>query len=111
MPVSLRPLADTDVDTLFEGERDAAAGSRHLGFTEALCSDMPVALERGATSEWRATLVVRETAVLSRADRRAVEAELALRQASHPAWPTSSEPETAASAAPPAGAAQPDPTA
>ena len=57
-------------------------GARHLGLATALVEEMPrtlAALERGETSEWRATLVVRETACLSRADRTAVDAELAAR--------------------------------
>jgi len=54
-------------------------GSRHLGLAQALVGEMPhtlAALTRGEISEWRATLVVRETAVLSAADRRVVDAEL-----------------------------------
>ncbi len=57
-------------------------GSRHLGLAEALVHEMPhtlAALERGVISEWRATLVVRETACLSREDRGRVDAELAAR--------------------------------
>lgn len=47
-------------------------GSRHLGFARALVHEMPytlAALEAGALSEWRATLIVRESACLSVADR------------------------------------------
>ena len=44
--------------------RDSPArGSRHLGFAKALVNEMPytlAALEVGALSEWRATIVVRE---------------------------------------------------
>lgn len=57
-------------------------GSRHLGFAEALVGEMPntlAALESGLVSEWRATLVVRETACLLREDRATVDAELAAR--------------------------------
>ena len=57
-------------------------GSRHLGLAEALVHEMPktlAALESGDTSEWRATLVARETACLSSDDRRRVDAELAAR--------------------------------
>ena len=57
-------------------------GGRHLGLAKALVHEMPhtlAALERGLISEWRATLVVRETAGLSRADRRQVDRELASR--------------------------------
>ncbi len=54
-------------------------GSRHLGLAKALVKEMPhtmAALTSGAISEWRATIVVRETAVLSAADRREVDARL-----------------------------------
>jgi len=65
--------------------RDSPAkGSRHLGVAEALVAEMPGtygALARGEISEWRATIVVRETACLTRADRTAVDAELAPRLA------------------------------
>ncbi|CCH78969.1 hypothetical protein BN12_390001 [Nostocoides japonicum T1-X7] len=55
-------------------------GDRLVGLARALVSELPwtmAALERGQTSEWRATLVVRETAVLSREDRAEVDARLA----------------------------------
>lgn len=54
-------------------------GNRHLGFAKALVHEMPhtlAALECGALSEWRATLIVRESACLSVADRRALDAEM-----------------------------------
>ena len=57
-----------------------ARGSRHLGFAEAMVGEMPHTmghLEAGAVSEWRATIVCRETACLSREDRVAVDAALA----------------------------------
>ncbi|HQE15429.1 MAG TPA: DUF222 domain-containing protein [Mycobacterium sp.] len=56
-----------------------ARGSRHLGFGQALVHEMPhtlAALERGDLSEWRATLIVRESACLDVEDRRALDAEL-----------------------------------
>jgi hypothetical protein len=60
--------------------RDAPArGSRHLGFAKALVHEMPhtlEALECGALSEWRATLIVRESACLDVEDRRTLDAEL-----------------------------------
>lgn len=63
--------------------RDSPAkGSRHLGLAQALVHEMPCtlsALSSGLISEWRATLVVRETACLSRRHRTAVDAELATR--------------------------------
>jgi hypothetical protein len=54
-------------------------GSRHLGSALALTAEMPhtlAALACGRLSEWRATLLVRETACLSVEDRRRVDAEL-----------------------------------
>ena len=57
-----------------------ARGQQHLGVALALVRDLPMthaALTRGDISEWRATLVVRETACLSRADRHRVDAEIA----------------------------------
>ena len=60
--------------------RDSPArGGRHLGFAKALVHEMPHtlrALESGALSEWRATLIVRESACLEVEDRRALDAEL-----------------------------------
>lgn len=60
--------------------RDSPArGNRHLGFAKALVHEMPctlAALEQGRLSEWRATLVVRESACLDVEDRRALDAEL-----------------------------------
>jgi hypothetical protein len=47
-------------------------GNRHLGFAKALVHEMPhtlAALEAGALSEWRATLIVKESACLSIEDR------------------------------------------
>ncbi|HET9944704.1 MAG TPA: DUF222 domain-containing protein [Actinomycetes bacterium] len=54
-------------------------GGQHLGLATALVREMPhtlAALEQGRLSEWRATILVRETAVLSREDRAVVDAEL-----------------------------------
>ncbi|OBB98514.1 HNH endonuclease signature motif containing protein [Mycobacterium sp. 852002-40037_SCH5390672] len=60
--------------------RDAPArGDRHLGFAKALVHEMPhtlAALERGVLSEWRATLIVRESACLDVEDRRALDTEM-----------------------------------
>ncbi|MCQ1956768.1 HNH endonuclease [Arthrobacter sp. zg-Y826] len=58
----------------------ANRGGRLLGFAKALTQDMPCtlyALSHGKISEWRATLLVRETACLSREDRQRVDAEVA----------------------------------
>ena len=54
--------------------------TRDLGLAKALVREMPQThdlLTRGEISEWRATLVVRETAGLSLADRQQVDTELA----------------------------------
>ena len=54
-------------------------GGRHLGFARALVHEMPhtlAALEVGALSEWRATLIVQESACLDVEDRRTLDAEL-----------------------------------
>ncbi len=60
--------------------RDSPArGGRHLGFAKALVNEMPhtlAALEAGALSEWRATIVVRESACLDVEDRRRLDDEL-----------------------------------
>ncbi|MEW1919365.1 HNH endonuclease [Pseudarthrobacter oxydans] len=55
-------------------------GGRLLGLAKALMAEMPrtlAALDAGQLNEWRATLVVRETACLGAADRCAVDEELA----------------------------------
>jgi len=57
-----------------------AKGSRLLGLAKALVTEMPrtlAALETGQLNEWRATLLVRETACLSAEDRCAVDEEIA----------------------------------
>ncbi|MFC7362072.1 DUF222 domain-containing protein [Nocardioides astragali] len=56
------------------------AGGKLLGLGKALVREMPhtlAALRSGALSEWRATLLVKETACLTREDRSAVDRELA----------------------------------
>lgn len=55
-------------------------GSRHLGFARAMVREMPATmahLTAGRVSEWRATILCRETAVLSVVDRREVDRRLA----------------------------------
>ncbi len=55
-------------------------GDRHVGAAVALTSDLHhtmAALTRGEISEWRATIVVRETTCLSEADRAEVDRRLA----------------------------------
>lgn len=57
-----------------------ARGSRHLGLAKALAGELPHTgqhLRHGRVSEWRATIVTRETACLDTDDRRAVDAALA----------------------------------
>ena len=60
--------------------RDSPArGGQHLGLAKALVYEMPhtlAALECGALSEWRATLIVRESACLAVEDRRVLDAEM-----------------------------------
>ena len=54
-------------------------GARHLGLAKILVAEMPhtlAAMRAGWCSEWRATLLARETACLSLQDRRRVDAEL-----------------------------------
>lgn len=54
-------------------------GGRHLGFARALLNEMPhtlAALDCGALSEWRATLLVRESACLDIDDRASLDAEM-----------------------------------
>jgi hypothetical protein len=55
-------------------------GSRHLGFARAMVHEMPETmahLTAGRVSEWRATILCRETAALSLEDRRDVDRRLA----------------------------------
>lgn len=55
-------------------------GSRHLGLARALHTELPRTgehLRHGRVSEWRATIVARETACLSVEERQAVDAALA----------------------------------
>ncbi len=55
-------------------------GSRHLGLAKALVHEMPHTMRHltaGRVSEWRATIVGRETACLQRGGPRAVDAALA----------------------------------
>ncbi|MFH5226994.1 HNH endonuclease [Antrihabitans spumae] len=60
--------------------RDSAnKGGRHLGFARVLVDEMPNTLARlacGDLSEWRATVIVRDTFGLSREDRALVDREL-----------------------------------
>jgi hypothetical protein len=60
--------------------RDSPArGGRHLGLAKALVYEMPhtlAALQCGALSEWRATLIVKQSACLEVDDRRRLDAEM-----------------------------------
>ena len=54
-------------------------GARHLGLAKVLVGEMPhtlAALEHGAVSEWRATLLARETACLTREHRELIDTQL-----------------------------------
>ncbi|MBX7448297.1 DUF222 domain-containing protein [Mycolicibacterium sp. 3033] len=56
-----------------------ARGNQHLGFARALVDEMPytlAALESGVLTEWRATLIVKQSACLTVEDRRALDREL-----------------------------------
>ncbi len=62
-------------------------GDQCLGFAKALVTEMPhtlALLTRGVLSEWRATLLVRETAYLTREQRAVIDAELAGPDATDP---------------------------
>ena len=64
-------------------------GARHLGLAKVLVAEMPhtlAAMRAGWCSEWRATLVARETACLSLEDRRRVDAELMADPATTEGW-------------------------
>lgn len=59
-------------------------GGRHLGFARALVHEMPhtlTALAAGALSEWRASLIVKESACLSVQHRRQLDDEMCADQA------------------------------
>lgn len=60
--------------------RDSTSkGDQHLGFAKALVHEMPctlAALEAGVLSEWRATIIVRESACLTVEDRRRLDHEM-----------------------------------
>lgn len=85
-----RTQADAGIPSAEQGQGVAAQialarrespnrGSRLLGLGKALVTEMPhtlAALEAGRLNEWRATLLVKETACLSAADRCAVDEEL-----------------------------------
>jgi hypothetical protein len=62
-------------------------GDQYLGFAKAVVREMPHTLgllTRGVLSEWRATLLVRETGYLTREHRAMIDAELAGPDAADP---------------------------
>ncbi|WP_193047983.1 13E12 repeat family protein [Mycolicibacterium baixiangningiae] len=64
-------------------------GGRHLGMATALVEEMPhtlAALEKGLLTEWRATLIVRESACLSLDHRRELDAEMCADAATLEGW-------------------------
>lgn len=66
-------------------------GNQHLGFALALVIEMPytlAALRSGLLSEWRATILVRESACLSVEDRRTLDAEICADAAKFDGWAT-----------------------
>ncbi|WP_251036491.1 HNH endonuclease signature motif containing protein [Arthrobacter sp. ISL-28] len=72
--------AGTGAQIALARRESPAKGNRLLGLAKALVIEMPhslAALEAGQLNEWRATLLVRETACLSSADRSSVDEELA----------------------------------
>lgn len=76
-----RPGADLGVagQVALARRESPSRGARHLSTALALVRHLPrtlAALEAGALSEWRAEVVVRETAVLSTDQQTAVDAEL-----------------------------------
>ncbi len=81
VPGDRRGRGVADQIALARGE-SPVRGSRHLGLAKALVAELPhthAALTKGEISEWSATLVARETAVLEVEDRLAVDAGLASR--------------------------------
>ena len=61
-------------------------GQRHLGLARTLVTELPctlAALRGGRTSAWRATLVARETACLTRQDRTTVDQQLGDNEGAH----------------------------
>lgn len=78
VPVRHRGRGIGDQVALARGS-SASQGARHLGFAKAVVHEMPhthALLRDGRISEWVATLLVRETAVLTIEDRRTVDQRL-----------------------------------
>jgi hypothetical protein len=63
----------------FARQESPYRGSRHLGLGKILVTEMPhtlTALQHGLISEWRATLLARETACLTREHRQLIDTQL-----------------------------------
>ncbi|WP_310961458.1 HNH endonuclease [Nocardioides terrisoli] len=75
-----RAVRSTAAEVALARRESPHRGSRQLGLARALTTELPHtfrALQRGQVSEWRATLICRETACLSREDRIEVDRRLA----------------------------------
>jgi Domain of unknown function (DUF222)/HNH endonuclease len=67
------------VEVALARQESAYRGGRHLGLAKTLVTEMPhtlAALAHGHLSEWRATLLARETACLSREHRQLIDTQL-----------------------------------
>jgi hypothetical protein len=74
------PGAGVGAEIALARRESPSRGVRLLGLAKALVVEMPhtlAALQRGQLNEWRATLIVKETACLSVEDRAAVDEEIA----------------------------------
>jgi hypothetical protein len=77
--VAVRPGRGVASEVALARRDSPIRGGRHVGLAKALVGEMPhtlAALECGVLSEWRATLIVRESACLSAEDRRHLDVEL-----------------------------------
>ena len=81
---ALQPVAEVarsiTAQVALARRESSARGQQHVGVALGLVRDLPETLEaltQGRISEWRATLIVRETATLTREHRLQVDAELA----------------------------------
>ncbi len=75
----LRQGAGVATEIALARQDSPARGGRHLGFAKALVNEMPhtlAALVCGALNEWRATILVRETAYLAVEDRQKIDVEI-----------------------------------
>lgn len=75
-----RDPREVSADVAIARRESPHRGRQHLGLAMVLTDEMPhtmAAFRQGRITEWRATLIARETACLSLEDRRAVDDELA----------------------------------